>query len=310
MDEILRDRVSRWPADPSWRGLTVERLRNIAEAEGIDFATALLYDRLVWSAEHGPFIRGLDALPPRRLDGTIALVPGACYVEYPQTGADGRRLRDVARRLGCRVEIVPVKSFGSLSENARIIYDWLADHRGGPFILVSLSKGSADVRTALGLPGAEEAFRKVSAWVSLCGIVRGTSLAGWFLARRFRRLMVRLLCWYRGYDFAVFRELDRREDGPLASDWRIPESLPVIHVIGFPLRQHLASRAARRGHRRLASLGPNDGGGILLGDVGRLPGLIYPVWGVDHYMQPAWDVQPLIGKILCHARDASAAPVP
>jgi hypothetical protein len=305
----LRDRVCRWPADPSWRELTVDRLCVLTNREGIDFATALLYDRLVTSCEHGAFIRNINALePPRRLDLTLALVPGACHVEYPHTGADGRRLLDMARGWGCDVETVPVASFGSLDANARTICDWLTAHTGGPLVLVSLSKGGADVKTALTLPGADEAFRHVSTWVNLSGITQGTPWVSWYRARRFHQLMVRLLCWYRRYDFAVFESLDRREDRPLASAWQVPDPLRIIHVLGFSLREHLSSRLARRSHRRLACWGPNDGGGILLGDVSGLPGQIYPVWGADHYMQPAWDVRPLIGRILRHAQDTGEPP--
>ncbi len=282
----------------------MDRLRILADREGIDFATALLYDRLVTSSEHGPFVRNINALePPRRLDLTLAIVPGACHVEYPHTGADGRCLRDMARGWGCGVETVPVASFGSLEANARTIRDWLTAHTGGPLVLVSLSKGGADVKTALTLPGAGKAFRNVSTWVNLSGITRGTPLVGWFLARRFHRLTARLLCWYRRYDFAVFESLDRRREGPLALAWQVPDHLRIIHVLGFPLREHLSGRLARRSHRRLGHWGPNDGGGILLGDVSGLPGQIYPVWGADHYMQPKWDVRSLIGRILRRARD-------
>jgi len=92
--------------------------------------------------------------------------------------------------------------------------------------------------------------------------------------------------------------LDRRAGGPLDFPLLLPAHLRVVHIVGFPLACHLTSRLARRSYRRLAPLGPNDGGGILLGDVTRLPGLIYPVWGADHYMRPAWDVCSLIGRIV------------
>src|SRR5262249_38047306 len=165
----------------------VERLRGIAQRDGIDFATKLLYERLIDSPEHGPFIRQINALePPRRLELTIALVPGACYAEYPHTGADGRILRDMAREWGCRVETIPLLSFGSLQENAQILRRWLAAYTREPLVLVSLSKGSADVRMALAAGDADTVFRRVSTWVNLSGIVWGTPLVNWVLQRRFR----------------------------------------------------------------------------------------------------------------------------
>ena len=59
----------------------------------------------------------------------------------------------------------------------------------------------------------------------------------------------------------------------------------VIHLLGFPLRQHLSNAIASRCHRQLARFGPNDGA-MLLAEACALPGLIYPVWGADHYLRP------------------------
>jgi hypothetical protein len=295
-------RAARWPEYPCWKGLTAEVLREVAGREGIDFATALLYERLVRSREHGPFIQQVQAGAADNGDrpspSLLAIVPGACYVEYPRTGADGRRLRECAREWGWRVERVPVASLGSLSTNARAVGDWLASRPEEPLVLVSLSKGGADVKTALASPATSATFRNVRVWISLSGILHGTPLAGWCLRRGFRRLLVQWLCWYRGLDFAILRELDHHAGSRLAAELVLPSWLKVVHVVGLPLSCHLRSRSSRRAHRRLAALGPNDGGGILLGDLCRLPGLIYPVWGTDHYLEPAWDLRPLIHRVL------------
>jgi hypothetical protein len=310
----LLDRVARWPHQPPWHELSADVLQEISAREGIDFATALLYSRIRCSPEHGPFIRWVDSLMqspniPCCLGTTLVVVPGACYAEYPQTGADGRRLLDNAASWGCRAERLPVASFGSLAANARTICTWLDDRPEEPVLLISLSKGAADLKTALTRPEAPRAFRNVRAWVNLSGITHGTPLVSWFLNHPFRSLMIRLLCWHRGYQVSVLQELDRRRGGPLDQELVLPLPFPVIHVVGFPLNYHL-TRRARRGHRRLMPLGANDGGGILLGDLSRLPGLIYPVWGADHYLQPNWDICPLIGRIVQAARDGCGAMVP
>ncbi|HEX8967652.1 MAG TPA: hypothetical protein VF937_07225, partial [Chloroflexota bacterium] len=63
-----------------------------------------------------------------------------------------------------------------------------------------------------------------------------------------------------------------------------PPGLLVISVVGFPLRAHLAGTPRRR-HAELARLGgPNDGA-TLLRDAMLEPGLVYPVWGADHYFR-------------------------
>ena len=84
------------------------------------------------------------------------------------------------------------------------------------------------------------------------------------------------------------------------SQYPVPDWLTVIHVAGFPLERHLSGRLARRGFRRLAPLGPNDGAGIVLADLCRLPGLIYPVWGADHYLRPEWDIAGLFARLVAY----------
>lgn len=313
-ERALLERAARWPVG-GWRELTVARLRQVAAGEGVDFAAALLYDRLLRSPEHGPFIRRVHAAPaeapaPGRGPAALVIVPGACYAEYPHTGADGRRLLAIAEGWGWRVEVIPVASFGPLAVNAHIIGDWLDGRPEGSVILVSLSKGGADVKTALALPGAARAFRNVAAWVSLSGILFGSPLAGWFARHPVGRVLARLVAWYHRYDFAVLRELDHGPDTPLDGDLVLPPGLEVVHVVGLPLSAHLRSRLARRSHRRLAALGPSDGGGTLLGDVARLPGRVYPVWGCDHYLNPAWDITPLIARLLRCVSDGRAGTVP
>ncbi len=289
-ERALLDRAHDWPAFPRWQDLTEELLRQLAAEHGIDFATALLYDRLVCSPEYGPFLAGLHALteqapPARLLNATLVVVPGAFHVEFPHTGADGRLLREEAERFGCRTELVPLASLGSLAQNARALRDHLLT-TDGPVILASLSKGGADVKRALAEPDAGETFRNVIVWVNLCGLVHGTPLVDWVRARRLRTWWYRGLFWLRGFDFAAAAELARGPGTPLDFALRLPPALHAIHLVGFPLRRHLSNALARRCHRRLRPLGPNDGAGILLADVGRLPGLLYPVWGADHYLRP------------------------
>jgi hypothetical protein len=86
-------------------------------------------------------------------------------------------------------------------------------------------------------------------------------------------------------------------DSLLDFELSLPAHVQLISVVGFPLREHLTRTIARRCHRRLTPLGPNDGG-LVLADVCKLPGLIYPMWGADHYLQPKTDVRVLIAAIL------------
>jgi hypothetical protein len=311
-ERALLDRAAGWPGVTFAAELRSEALRQLAVTHGHDFAVAVLYDRLRRSPEHGPFIRRVEASPANILRDLappclVAIVPGAFYRERPDTGADGRRLLAIAARLGCRAECIPVASFGSPTDNGRIVRDWLTARATEKVVLVALSKGSLDVRAALGLPGADRAFRNVTTWVNLSGLFQGTGLVNWLRRSRLRSLLVRAYCWWNGYRFATLADLARRPVGSV----RLPSHLRVVHVLGFPLRRHLHSPLARRAFARLEPLGPNDGGGNLLADAWSWPGVVFPVWGTDHYLWADWDVDGLIARVLMTAvRDIPATPTP
>jgi hypothetical protein len=290
-ERALLARASDWPQHRELAELTVQVLSDVAAREGIDFATALLYERVCASHEHGPFIRAIDDLlddtspvadPPFRL----AIVPGAFYKEFPASGADGRLIREAAMPLGIEVDTIPVQSFGSIDANAQIIADWLQAQDRGSTVLVSLSKGGSDVKLALARPDAGTVFCDVIAWVNLSGILYGTPLVSWVLRSKLRTWWFRFLLWMRGFDFDVVRQLDCTADSPLRATVALPDMMRAIHVVGFPMREHLTNSLARRWYRRICDCGPNDGAGILLGDITRTPGHVYPIWGADHYLRP------------------------
>ena len=285
-------------------GLTAEELQTMGHRDGIDFATVLLYEYVRKSMIHGDFIRRVESQPricDRSLDlgARLVIVPGAFYREFPQSGADGRLLQQTARDLGMPIDVIPVNSFGLPAENAAIVSDWLQRHDEEPIVLVSLSKGSLDLKTALARPDAARLFRRVKAWISLSGIIFGTPIVRWVLSSSLRAWWYRFLLSLRGYDFRVVHELNYGARAPLISEMRLPQHMQLIHVIGFSLECHLSSLLARRAYRRIQHLGPNDGGGILLADVLRLPGMIFFVWGADHYLRPSGrDMQHLMRSIL------------
>ena len=307
----LLARASRWPEHRDWKDLSEETLRQVAAAEGLDFATALLFDRIVQSKEHGPFIERLRAMPePKAPVGhtpIIGIVPGAFYREDPQSGADGQFVLDSVAHMGFRGERLLLRSFGSLPENAERIRAWVRGRANERIILVSLSKSGAEVKLALNVEDADELFHNVTAWVDLSGLYRGTPLINWLFRHPWRLAPIRLFFWFRGYHFGALRELRRGHGSLLDFDLRVPRHLHVIHVLGFPLAGHLTSPLARRGYRRIASLGPNDGGPILLADVQSLPGLILPVWGADHYLRPTGGMGDLMWRLLTYLTEENLA---
>jgi hypothetical protein len=290
--------------------LTVDGLRELSLAKGIDRATAALYQYVRERSEHRLFLRAADATEgPPALSGRIPrllILPGAFHAEHRHTGADGVRVFELATELGWLAERVAVPSLAPMAENATALVNHLARRPHSPTILVSLSKGGADVRAALARPGATAELRDVRTWVNLSGMAMGTPLVAWLRARPVRCWGVRLLLRVRRQRFAVLDELRRGAGAPLDGIFQLPPHLRAIHVVGFPLVRHLSNDWARRGHARLTPLGPNDGGGILLADALRLPGHLYPVWGADHYLQPGWDIRPLLRRILWEAARSCA----
>lgn len=288
----LRKRAAAWIGSEDFREVT---------AEGLDFATAVLYEGLMRKPENLRFcesVGGQTAKGEIRAD-LIGVVPGAFYRTHRNTGADGARVLSIARQLGCEAELIPVGSFGRLEDNAAVILKWIESHPGRQIALISLSKGSADVKCALSLSPA--ALANVTSWVSFSGMVQGTPLVEWLRGRGLRWWAVRFMLWWGGHDGAALEQLRHGRQTPLASWPAWPAHLRAVHVYGFPLRQHLRHRWAARGYGRLAPLGPNDGGGILLEDLLGLPGIICPIWGADHYLDPPWGAAELLQSIVARA---------
>jgi len=286
-----------------WVLPTARDIQEIATREGIDAATIQLYQSVLASPHHGPFIHRVDeicrrtALQMWQTEAPVIIVPGAFYRENPRSGADGRILREQAERLGCPTGIIPIASRGSLKQNARIICDWLLQQQEKPVILASLSKGGADVKMALAERDAADAFKNVAAWVNLCGILNGTPMAEWLLSRNPAALLNRFYYTLRGQGLGFLRDLGYGPGRPLDFGLQLPQHVRIITIAGFPLREHLTTALARRCHRRLTPLGPNDGS-LILSDVCALPGLLYPIWGADHYLRPQTDVNKLVLAVL------------
>jgi hypothetical protein len=271
-------------------------------AHDLELATAVLHDRILRVPENAAFRDALEMPGHERLNRStlIGIVPGAFYRHHHHTGAGGRRIIAILEKLGARVEVIPIRSFGRVYNNARIINTWLRAHATEDVALVTLSKGSADGKAALQLSNGHE-WNRVRAWISVSGLTEGTPLIAWLRRQPLRMIGVRLLLALRGQSFAAADDLGRVEGNPLLRWPALPLKLRLVHVIAFPTRRHLRHPWAFRGYERLAPLGPNDGGGILLCDTERLPGIVCPIWSADHYLDPTWDSTALLRRIIVEA---------
>lgn len=301
-DADLLEQATQWVEHRDFR-VDAAVLRALMVEQGIDFATAAFYAAVTRVPANVEFA---TAVTTASVDATsapdlVALVPGAFYREHTNTGADGSRVLGIARELGWPVATVPIASFGPVDDNAATIVRWLLQCPERQIALISLSKGGAEVKRALSHAQARDAFAKVTAWISFSGIVQGTPLIGWLRARPLRWWGVHVALWCRGHRTRALLDLQHGAAAPLTPWPDVPPHLRIVHVCGVPLRGHLRHPWAARGYERLAPLGPNDGGGILLGDMAGLPGIVFPVWGADHYLEPAWDPASLFRNVVIAA---------
>ncbi|MBX2796418.1 MAG: hypothetical protein KTR31_02075 [Myxococcales bacterium] len=250
--------------------------------EGVDLATAVLYQ---WARrEHRAFIDAVDAFQPTPDThlpslGTLLVAPAAGWRERPEYGGDGAVLRHIAEDLGMDSGLIELGSTASISANSTVLQQALAQHPPRSVILTTASKAAAELKVALREPGPHR--DALGAWVNLGGLLQGTPLLDWGRRHRTTWWLVRLMMMLRQIDTGFIDGLSWRAP-LLEGSCDVPEGVPVVTVVGFPLRSHLSGTIATR-HGHLAPLGPNDGYGLLLDAMA--PGHVYPVWGASHYLR-------------------------
>ena len=207
-------------------------------------------------------------------------------------------------------EVLPLRSYGALDENAARLADALARMPGdgpdtGPVWLFSLSKGSADVRVCF--ETFPDAARRVHTWISLCGLVGGTPL-GQVVPPAYLHLAAAGL----GVPPGALRELAAGPGTRLGVPFVPPVGVRTVSVVSCPAEAHLTTHAGRARYRRMAPLGPTDGAVRLPDAV--VPGShVVPVWGSDHYFRVPNAARLLYGLFAALSAPVSAsgtAPAP
>ncbi len=277
-----------------------ERYAALAAERGIDAATEALLQAVLADPENASFLdelaqAGARELPTSRGSEPIVwIAPAAFYREYPRFQGDGLAVRRVARKLGLEARVLPSRSTGSVSDNARRIAEALALVPDGSAIVVSLSKGGADLRLAF--EREPKLARKTPLWLQIGGLLRGTPVVnelqrgGWLQRGLLRGYLALTIA-----DPALVTEMQRGPDTLLSRPPRAPEGVRVVNVVGFPLSTELRGRVRGR-HARLAHLGPNDGMGVLCDAIVE-PGVVVPIRGADHYFRSS-AVPPAVEAIL------------
>jgi hypothetical protein len=278
------------------------QLQQCAADNGLELATAAFYQAVLASSVHGQFCDQVNRISlsagPARRALNLLIVPALFYEEKPQFGGDGRALAEIARARGHTVQLSPLLSRGSMASNAERLWRCVGQSSLASLWLVSLSKGSGEVRLVLQRHPGDPAWENICGWLNCSGLVRGTPLAQHY------PLALRTFFQLAGVDAQTADEL-RPSHPNWQNPWRPPAHWCVINLFGVPLLRHIGQRTMRWRYTRLARLGPNDGM-ALLPDLLVEPGLCYPLWGADHFLQPP-DAKARFARLLAYMEQATSS---
>lgn len=276
----------------SFRDLNRENLLRIEnETNDIDNAAAIFYERAIRDPKNLRLLNYLSRtekeyakIPPdfSKYNITLAMVPGMFYKDNPETGADGKALRDLAAKIGIKSILVPILQTGTSEQNGEIICNFLRGaSEDSPIIFASPSKGGADIKMAIRKCGGEAYFRKVRGWYNIGGLSRGSFAVNGMLDVWSYYLKARLYFLLEWYDWNGLLSLKAGKESALDEPMVLPKGLTLINVVGVPLFRHVTERA-HIFYNYLMNFGPNDGF-LLLADT-IVPGaIVYPSWRNDHY---------------------------
>lgn len=267
---------------------TDQALRELLEktnVESSNLATAMFYQYLLGHQRHGLLVKQVQeksintevspSIPH------IIVVPGMFAIEKPELGGDGALLKSIALSKGFSVSTAPTDGQASISENAAILHEYLQSRPTEEYWLVSISRGSADVRFMLNKYTDANYHHRIRQWISMCGIVTGTPLVRGLKRNPVRSAFIRGISKLRGISTQLAPELD--DEHPHWSYVLDEPAFGITHVLPIPLDWHVTSPVIPR-YSRLKGLGPTDGI-VLLADTLDQPGCIYPIWGADHMLR-------------------------
>jgi len=260
-------------------------LQDAVTNKGTNFATALLYQYLMAHEEHGLlFQRAQETqidLNPTQRSPHLIIVPGMFAQEKPELGGDGALIRKIATTLGFSVSTAPLDGRASITENASALHHYLESVQHEQFWLLSISRGSADVKIMLQRYRDSPVYEQLTHWISISGLVTGTPLLRGHARRPIYSKFVQGLSKIQGISTQLAIELDCEHAH--WSDLHYPQALTITHVMPVPLNWHVTSPVMSR-YARLQEQGPTDGL-VLLADTLAQPGHIYPIWGADHMLR-------------------------
>lgn len=265
--------------------LTYDSYIALHEQIDIDLATHILYVYLT-EYKQPSFFNLLNQLPVSHFNNhqkiKFLIIPGMFYQERPEMGSDGALFASIAHRLGFEVEVVKTKSLGAISHNIPIILQAIEANQSNALWLVSLSRGSLEVRACLQKLMNPNLIKSIQGWLNINGSCYGTFLADYQLSSWPKRILARSLCSIFDMDYQGINEM-RATNPNWIQNFPACDSMTLIHLAAFPYSSTVSLQVQSR-YARLCQYGPNDGV-VLLKDYLRTPGYIYPILGVDHMMR-------------------------
>ncbi|XDD48617.1 hypothetical protein AB3N60_19155 (plasmid) [Leptospira sp. WS39.C2] len=262
-----------------------EFLKKVTKEVGIEKTTAFIYLKLIQQSKSSKFIQKMNSLTIQlsklpKLNQEVWVIPAGFYRDIPEFDGDGELIRKIGSHFGAKSRLIEVNPKGSVTNNANEIIFELEQTDSSNLILFSISKGSADLRTAL--EKRPDLQKKVFAWITIGGLLKNNPLADVLLEKAtFTKLIQKTVLQFLGIPFEFITEFSSKA-GILSSPINI-QIKNQITLLPVPLPSHMQGNILKK-HRILAEFGPNDGYCLLLDSI--LPNsMILPSWGTDHYFR-------------------------
>lgn len=260
---------------------TKGEILKLAETHSVDIATRCFYDGMR-NSKHKDVINKIESQPVKPIENKneilLYIVPGMFHKEHPELGTNGVLIKKIAQKFGIQTKFIDIKSTGSIAENAKILEKELSRETHSNIWLLSISKGSCDVRSVL---QSNIRSDRVVGWINIAGIHKGVPFIDKAFNSIFSRIYLRLIAIIFRIKFTVFKELRTSEQFWQNKKWQ--EGIDIIHIVPVPLLTHVHNSILNR-YKQTLTHGPNDGF-VPLVDVLEMPGCIYPIWGYDHYLR-------------------------
>lgn len=271
--------------------LSTDALARLARASSNDFAALYFAERS--TQEHRGLKESFLAYSAAPAQGrmrsgpyVVVFVPGLFYKTHPETKGDLREAEHLVRSMGVATDRVESGDADTVEANAQRIADFITQRKddGRELILVSASKGGPEVLYALGKLVPKPAVRRVRAWVSAGGVLRGSPVADRYLTGP-RSWLVGVAAWWMGFPCDMVASLSTARSLARFSALSMPKHIQVLHYVAVPLSGTITP-AVRDAYETMQPHGPSDGLTLLTDEL--LPGgkVITDV-GLDHrYADP------------------------